>query len=138
MGREAQDLRVPQRASAVFHALGMLPTAAVGTGAWWLEKLPLIGLSALALAWIVAKVNRFERRALLAPRTPWAGGPASMTVVALALSAGVKMWANADVTVLGSGLVLVTLVWFGALQEGAPAMRPNRRSTGSASHSVES
>ena len=79
-------------AGAVLYALGWLPTAAVGTAAWWLQKLPLFGLSFVFLAAIVAVVARFEQRALLAPRRPWDHGQLSMLALAAVISAAIKIW----------------------------------------------
>ncbi len=102
-------------ATAVFYALGMLPTAAVGSGAWWLEKLPMMGLSAVFLAAIVAAVGRFEQRALLAPRTPWNGGAASMLATASLVSGSVKLWSLGSGFGVVTGCVLLLAVWFGLM-----------------------
>lgn len=107
-------------ATAVFYALGMLPTAAVGTGAWWLEKLPMIGLSAVFLAMIVAAVGRFEQRALLAPRTPWNGGAVSMLATAALVSGSVKLWSLGTGFGVVSGCTLLLAVWFGAMNSNSP------------------
>lgn len=106
-------------ATAVFYALGMLPTADVGTGAWWLEKLPMIGLSAVFLAAIVAAVGRFEQRALLAPRTPWNGGAASMLATAALVSGSVKLWSLGTGFGVVSGCALLLAVWFGLINRSA-------------------
>ena len=79
-------------AGAVLYALGILPTAAVGTGAWWIQKIPLFSLSFVFLAAIVALVARFEQRALLAPRQPWRYGQVSMLAVAALISVSIKAW----------------------------------------------
>jgi len=102
-------------ATAVFYALGMLPTAAVGTGAWWLEKLPMMGLSAVFLAVIVAVVGRFEQRALLAPRAPWKGGAASMLATAALVSGSVKLWSLGTGFGVVTGCTLLLAVWVGLM-----------------------
>lgn len=103
-------------AAAIFYALDLLPTAAVGTGTWWLQKLPLMGLSAVFLAVIVAAVGRFEQRALLAPRTPWAGGAASMLATAALISGSVKLWSLGTGFGVVSGCTLLLAVWFSVMR----------------------
>ncbi len=103
-------------ASAILYALDLLPTAEVGTGAWWIQKLPLMGLSALALAAIIAVVGRFERQALLAPRTPWNGGPLSMLATAALISGSVKLWSLGTAAGVVSGCTLLLVVWFAAMR----------------------
>lgn len=108
-------------------ALDLLPTAAVGTGAWWLQKLPLIGAAAVVLAGIVAAVARFEQGALLAERQPWRGGVASMTVVAALTSAALKLWVAGSPIAVAIACAGVVALWFGAIR------RPAGRTTTSAS-----
>ena len=98
-------------AGAILFATGNLPTAAVGTAAWWIQKMPLIGLSMLILAGIVFIVQRFEQRALLAPRTAWNGGQVSMLATAAALSFGVKFWAHGTTVQSLAGMMLVLGLW---------------------------
>ena len=85
-------------ASAVFYTFGWLPTAAVGTFDWWIQKMPLLVASTLILVAIVAKVMPIERNALLADRQPWVGGRASLFVVAAVLSTALKQWAHGNFT----------------------------------------
>ncbi|MFT7599546.1 MAG: peptidoglycan/LPS O-acetylase OafA/YrhL [Acidimicrobiales bacterium] len=103
-------------ASAVFYALGALPTAAVGTTDWWIQKVPLLSLSLVFLVAIVAVVSRFERKALLAPRVDWNGGQISMLACAAIVSASIKLWAGGDVAsaIVGSSSLLV--IWFWKLR----------------------
>ena len=98
-------------ASAVFYLAGWLPTASVGTGAWWLQKLPLIGLSLVVLGAIVAKVMRIEQDALLAPRAPWIGGPWSLMAVVAILSTALKQWAHGEFTVAAVCIAIVLVLW---------------------------
>jgi len=106
-------------ASALFAALGWLPTAAVGTFDWWIQKMPLLGVSAIILAAIVAKVMHVERNALLAPRTPWAGGPVSMLVLAGVLSTALKQWAHGEFTIAAICLAVVVTLWHGVIKSEA-------------------
>lgn len=99
-------------ASAVFYALGLLPTADIGTAAWWMQKMPLLGLSVILLVGIVALVNRVERDALLAPRSPWDGGPTSMLASAAVVSVAIKVWSGGDVTRAAIGTALLLTIWF--------------------------
>ncbi len=98
-------------AGAVLYALGQLPTADVGTAAWWLQKMPLMGLSLVILAGLVAVVARFERRALLAPRVDWKGGQGSMLATAAIVSASIKIWVLGDIVSATVGMAGLFLAW---------------------------
>ncbi|MEM7288097.1 MAG: acyltransferase [Actinomycetota bacterium] len=106
-------------AGATFFAAGWLPTADVGTAAWWIQKLPLMGASAVVLAVIVAMVSGTERRALLAPRAAFDGGQALMLATAAGTSAAVKAWANGSVAAAAVGMTVVLVIWFGVLKPSA-------------------
>ena len=61
--------------AAVIAGIGLLlvdglPTATVGTPQWWVQKLPLIGLSFVVLLGILRVVKRFEIEGLLADKAP--------------------------------------------------------------------
>jgi hypothetical protein len=103
-------------ASALFYVLGWLPTADVGTMAWWLQKAPLMAASTVILIGIVAKVSSTERKALLAPRTPWNGSPMSMTLLAITLSGAIKAWAGGNIVAAIIGCLLVLALWFGEIK----------------------
>lgn len=113
-------------ASGLFYAAGWLPTAAVGSAAWWLQKTPLMATAALLLVGIVAVVSGVERRALLAPRQPWRGGEASMLATAAGLSTGVKLWANPRADLVTAGMVAVGLIWLTQLRGTRADRRPAR------------
>lgn len=98
-------------ASAIFYVAGWLPNAAVGTFDWWIQKLPLMGVATLILAAIVSKVMHIERRALLAPRTPWAHSQLSMLVTAGVLSTALKQWAHGDFYVVAGCIALLLAMW---------------------------
>jgi len=106
-------------ASAVFYVAGWLPTAAVGTLDWWIQKLPLMGASTLILVAIVAKVMPIERTALLATRTPWVGGSISMLVLAGVLSTALKQWAHGDFTIAAVCIAVVLVLWHGVIKSDA-------------------
>lgn len=106
-------------ASALLYAAGSLPSAAIGSTAWWIEKVPVIGMSLLLLVAIVAAVARFERRALLAARTPWRGGGVGAIGIALAVSASLKVWSLGNIGAVVAGCV-------GLLAAGV-ALRPAGR-----------
>ncbi|MGH1503184.1 MAG: acyltransferase family protein [Acidimicrobiales bacterium] len=108
-------------------ALDLLPTAAVGASAWWLQKLPLIAAAAVVLAGLVAAVARFEQGALLAERQPWRGGVVSMTAVAALTSAALKLWVAGSPVAVAVACAGVVALWFGAIH------RPAGRTTVSAS-----
>ncbi len=103
-------------AGAIMYATGNLPTAAVGTSDWWIQKLPLVGLSFVLLAAIVAVVARFEQRALLAPRVAWKGGAASMMVAAAIVSGSIKLWVSGNIAGATIGMVGLLVVWFAAVK----------------------
>ena len=103
-------------AAGAFYALGWLPSAEIGTLAWWIQKAPLLLASLVTLAGIVRLVAATERKALLAPRSDWAGGQASMVACALVLSTGVKMWANPQSHWVMAGMVIVAALWFSTLR----------------------
>jgi hypothetical protein len=111
-------------AAAGFYLLGWLPTAGVGSALWWVQKLPLLVVSVVALAAIVSAVAGVERRALLAPRSSWQGGQGSMLAVAVVLSVGVKLWANPSIVSVTAGMAVVTAVWLAGLRAGRPIGRP--------------
>ena len=97
-------------AGAVLYVTGLLPTAEVGTGLWWIQKLPLFGLAAGFLVAIVAVVGRFEQRALLAPRAPWHGPAWTMPVVAAAVSIALKAWTAGNPTLVALSAVAVVVL----------------------------
>ncbi|MEZ5408021.1 MAG: acyltransferase [Acidimicrobiales bacterium] len=113
-------------ASGLFYAAGWLPTAPVGSAAWWLQKTPLMATAAVILVGIVALVSRVERRALLAPRQAWKGGQASMLATAAGLSTGVKLWANPRASLVTAGMVVVGLVWLTQLRVPRALRQPAR------------
>lgn len=96
---------------AVAYAAGLLPTAEVATGAWWLQKMPMMLGAAVVLAAITAVVSGVERRALLAPRTAWRGGNVSMLVTAGAVSASVKVWGLGSIPAVGIGALSLIVIW---------------------------
>jgi len=98
-------------AIAVLFAFGALPTAAVGTAAWWIQKIPMTLLSALILAGIVAAVSKVERQSLLAPRSAWNGGQLSMLATAGLVSVAVKTWTHGSATQAVIGCAVLCLLW---------------------------
>ena len=106
-------------AGALFFVMGWLPTAAVGSAMWWLQKLPLMAASTVILAGIVALVAKTERKALLAPRTPFAGGQVAMLASAAVLSVAVKAWAHGSIASSIAGMITLVAVWHGSLNRPA-------------------
>ncbi|MFV0260307.1 MAG: acyltransferase family protein [Acidimicrobiales bacterium] len=78
-------------AGAVMYATGTLPTAAVGTGAWWLQKVPFLALATIVLVGLVSRVARVEQGALLAPRTATTFSYPALLGMAGVLSLAVKL-----------------------------------------------
>ena len=90
---------------------GGLPTADVGTAAWWIQKMPLIGLSFVILMATLSLVKRFEVQGLFAAKAPYQGSMIQVLISAALLSAGVKLWTGGSPTKIVIGLTLTTLVW---------------------------
>jgi hypothetical protein len=97
-------------AGGLLYLLGIVPDASVGSVDWWIQKMPLIGLSMVFLIAIVAVVARFEQRALLAPRRPWRGGPLSMIAVAIVLSTAVKLWTSGSAPMIVASTAVVVAI----------------------------
>lgn len=112
-------------AAGLFNIVGLLPEAPVGSGAWWLEKLPMMLLAAVLLALIVKVVGGHESRSLFAPKAGWDAGPVAITVVAALLSAAIKGWAGGDLALIVGGTAVVLAVGHGVLRCGAGATRWN-------------
>jgi hypothetical protein len=107
-------------AAVILWKTGLLPTAAVGTGAWWLQKLPLMGVALIVLAIIVVVLSPKERKGLMGGEklAPVADSPAVAYltgVAALALAAGFETWtaAEGDAKFAIPGIALVLAVHFG-------------------------
>ncbi len=98
-------------ASAVFYAFGWLPSAPIGSGAWWVEKAPLVVAAFVLLIPIVSIVSKIERRALLAPQVAWNGSAASVMALAAAVSAALKFWSSGNVAGVTAGTVLLLAAW---------------------------
>jgi peptidoglycan/LPS O-acetylase OafA/YrhL len=96
-------------ASAVLFALDLLPTAAIGSAAWWVQKLPVIALSAIVLAPIVALVSKVERRSLLAERTDTTYSATTVLVIAGLISAALKAWTMGELAgvIVGAAVIAV-------------------------------
>ncbi len=100
--------------AAMYATIG-LPTAAVGTAAWWLWKLPIIGASILVLAPIVAVVSKIERSALLAPRRAWEHSLPAMIGTAAVMSAALKLWTGGNPVTFIPALVVIVAIGRGYL-----------------------
>ncbi len=94
-------------ASAAFYALGWLPSAEIGTAAWWVQKVPLIGASLLLLVPIVVVVSRVERRALLAPGERAEVSAVAALVLAGSVSAALKLWSLGNVAAATAGMLVL-------------------------------
>jgi hypothetical protein len=106
-----------------FSKVNLLPTAAVGTGAWWLQKLPLMGAALLVLLGIIAVLSSKERNGLLGGTTSGTrtGVPESKAltigtgVAAFALAAGFETWTaaagKAQFVIPGTIAVLAVHAW---------------------------
>ncbi|MFV0524800.1 MAG: acyltransferase family protein [Acidimicrobiales bacterium] len=96
-------------AGAVLYATGALPTAAAGTGAWWIQKIPFLVMATVILIGLVGRVARVEQATLLAPREATSWSYPALLAVAGALSLAVKLgWTSQTPVgiVVGCSLVL--------------------------------
>ena len=84
-----------------------------------MQKLPILGLSTLFLAVIVAAVSGVERRSLLAPARSWVGGWPSMTLAVIAVSSLLKLWTAGSGSAAMVGSIAVFAV--GRMVLSAPA-----------------
>ncbi len=109
-------------ACAIMLAFDILPTADVGTFAWWMQKLPMFAIATIILVGIVAKVAKVEQTALLAPRTPWKGGMPSLFAAASLLSFALKFWAGGSIALVGGCIAILLGLWHGVLKADAPAV----------------
>ena len=99
-------------ASAGLYAIGMLPSAPIGSTEWWMQKIPVVVLALLVLVPVVAVVSRVERQALLSERIAWNGSLRFAVGLALLVSTSIKVWSLGNVggVVAGAVGVLVTAV----------------------------
>ena len=79
-------------ASAALYAVGLLPSAPIGSIEWWAQKVPVVVLAFVALVPIVALVSWVERRALLAERVGWTGSVGAAIGLAVLVSTSIKVW----------------------------------------------
>ncbi len=92
-------------------ATGWLSAAPVGSGGWWLAKLPMLGGALVVLVGLVVAFGRYEREGLLGRRhSAPAPHAAVVAAAAVALGGGFEVWTmaegNAALTVAGMAGVL--------------------------------
>ncbi len=92
-------------ASAGLYAIGMLPSAPIGSTDWWLQKIPVVALALVVLIPIVAAVSRVERSALLAERVAWSGSLSGAIGLALLVSTSIKVWSLGNVGAVAVGAI---------------------------------
>jgi hypothetical protein len=97
-------------ASAVFFAFGILPSAVIGTQAWWIQKVPVIMLSFIVLLPLVAVVSKVERKALLAPSPRGSWSTAAAFGFAAVVSGSLKLWSIGNVGGALAGMAILVLV----------------------------
>lgn len=92
--------------------VGLLPTAPVASGAWWAQKLPMMGVALAVLAGVIALLAGKERAGLSAMSDGAVGSPTTAATLALALATGFETWTAAAgrLGFAAAGMVLVLLV----------------------------
>ncbi len=97
-------------AAAICVPLHLLPTAVIGSGAWWLSKLPVMGIAISVLSVIVVLLSRKERAGLLASKAIDGRSTRHAGFAALVMAGGFEVWTSAtgDLarTFVGVGCVL--------------------------------
>jgi hypothetical protein len=83
-------------AAAVAMPLHLLPTASIGSGAWWLAKLPIMGIAFVVLAGIVMLLSGKERAGLLGSKAVDGRSAMHAAVAAITMAAGFEMWTSAE------------------------------------------
>jgi hypothetical protein len=94
----------------------LLPTAAVGSGSWWLQKLPMMGIALIVLVGFVALLSSKERRGLspvvaIESSAAHVSGPAT-AALAFVLAASFELWTASagNLRLAVPGLVLMLSV----------------------------
>ncbi|MCP4960390.1 MAG: acyltransferase [Actinomycetia bacterium] len=113
-------------AGLVAWPLGLLPTADVGTGAWWLQKLPLMAVSTVILAGLVAAFSRIERQSLLGGQHPWRHGLGSTLAIAAVVSTALKLWASGSPALVFTATALLVAMWHLLISPNSVAERIGR------------
>lgn len=96
-------------AGGLFYAIGWLPTAEVGTGAWFVQKLPMMVGATIVLAGIIAVLGGKERAGLFSSETFAPASPKSIGCTAVAIAGGFELWtiAQGNVAVAVAGMLLL-------------------------------
>ncbi|MEZ5235354.1 MAG: acyltransferase [Acidimicrobiales bacterium] len=91
-------------------AAGWLGDAPVGSGGWWLAKLPMVAAALVVLTGLVALFGRYEREALLAQHGGETASASLALGAAVGLAGGFELWTlaagNPAMTVAGMAAVL--------------------------------
>jgi hypothetical protein len=108
----------------------LLPTAAAGSGAWWLQKLPVMGVALVVLSVLVALLSGKERSGLLnTTKSAAVADPKALAIATglagLALAAGFEIWTAGDEkpAMIIPGMSMVLIVHF-ALRFAAKHFTP--------------
>ncbi len=98
-------------AAAICAPMNLLPTASIGSGAWWLAKLPIMFVALSVLAVIALLLSGKERAGLVAAKAVDGRSAPHAGFAALVMAGGFEVWTSAtgDLarTLIGVSCVLI-------------------------------
>jgi hypothetical protein len=96
-------------AGGLFYLFGWLPTGEIGSGSWFIQKLPIIGVAIVVLTGIIVVLGGKERAGLLSTEHFPPANPMSVVLTAAAIAGGFELWtvAQGNVVVAVVGMMLL-------------------------------
>lgn len=96
-------------AAGVCFPLHLLPTAPVGSGEWWLAKIPLMGVALVVLSLVIALLAGKERAGLLAAKVIDGRSASHAAAASIVMAGGFEVWTSAggDLVRMLIGMVAV-------------------------------
>lgn len=112
----------------LWFALGLIGDAPVGSGSWWIAKIPMLVAATIVLAAIVALVGKKEREGLLSAGEGRSFTNGQAAALSLAIAAGFEVWTEAGTNpvliVLGTTLLLASRYALGVTVSSKPRRSP--------------